>query len=221
MIGIAEAAQAAPETWLDSLGPLVALASLLWGGWQTIRAARKAALLRAAIVGVRAGLDALAHEDAEAVKGAIKSAAGPLEPALKAEVRKTTSSMPAYREPPVLGALLVAASLVLLPSCVAAESKHAAERLAATARVIEAAAAHHADIAVLPPEEARAALAGFASLAAEHRGYAEDLVAATGGDPAEVDRLEAEWRARASERARARREAVVTATAVSGTAVPR
>lgn len=140
MIGIAEAAQAAPETWLDSLGPLVALASLLWGGWQTIRAARKAALLRAAIVGVRAGLDALAHEDAEAVKGAIKSAAGPLEPALKAEVRKTTSSMPAYREDGLPKLLLLTLLLpVLLSACVSGAIHTSAVEAQTSARILRAA----------------------------------------------------------------------------------
>lgn len=210
--------QAPPETWIDSLGPLVALASLLWGGWQTIRASRKAALLRAAIVGVKAGLDALAHEDAEAVKGAIKSAAGPLEADLKAEVRKTTAAIPVYREPPVLGGLLLLVALLVLPSCVAAEVPHAAARLAATARILEAGARAHDVYAAGSASERAAALAGYQDLTAEHRRYAEELVAASGGDMAEVDAIEAAWRARASERARARREA---AGAITGTAVPR
>jgi hypothetical protein len=114
------------ESLADSLGPVIAIVSLLWGGWQAIRASNKAALLRAAIVGVKAGLDSLAAVDAEKVKQQIELAAGgraaPLNQALKAEVRKTTVERVAYTDdpppPPRLAALLLAATLLLAPGCV-------------------------------------------------------------------------------------------------------
>ena len=120
--------------------------------------------------------------------------------------------------------MTVLAALVLLgaQACVSLEVPHAAERLAATARVIEAAAAHHDDLVVIAdPAERAAALAGFVRLAGEHRAYAEELVAASGGSLEEVARLEAKWRAEAAERARRRREAAAAGAGVTATAVPR
>lgn len=121
-----------PESYLDALMPLLTLLGLLWGGLETIRASKKAALLRAAIIGVKAGLDSLSKTEAEIVKEKIEEAAGgkaaPLNKALKAEVSKTTSTMQAYREDglPKLG-LLIAVSLLLgAGGCVSAAAHNAA-----------------------------------------------------------------------------------------------
>lgn len=148
MIGIllAEATTQEPSL-LGDLGPLAVIVSMLIAGWQTIKASKKAALLRAAIVGIKAGLDSLAAGDAEAVKGAIESAAGGksalLNQELKAEVRKTTSAMVAVDAdgnpfPKRAGAIMLALllPLALASGCVSAaihtvavEAKSAGERL--------------------------------------------------------------------------------------------
>jgi len=116
-----------PEAYLDSLMPLLTLLGLLWGGLASIRASNKAALLKAAIIGVKAGLDSLENRaDAEIVKLKIEQAAGgreaPLNQALKAEVRKTTSTLKAFSDdppaPPRLGALLLVAVLLGASGCV-------------------------------------------------------------------------------------------------------
>lgn len=128
-----------------------------------------------------------------------------------AAVRRTTGVMPAFRPesgPPALGALLLALTLLLAPGCVAAEAVHASERLAATARVIEAAATNHDAYAAQGATESAAALAGFVALAHEHRQYADELVAAAGGDPARVDALVDEWIAAAAERKKRRQGGV-------------
>lgn len=238
MIGIAillaaadSAAQAPPTDYAALLGSVVGIVGLLAAGWQRLRAARLTAMLHAVAVGLKATLDALPADEADAVKAPIGKAAeaAGVKADLKREVAKATNN--AIAVPPELGrahgvtllgvvALALAlASVLCTPGCVAAEVPHAAARLAATARILEAGARAHDVYAAGSASERAAALAGYQDLTAEHRRYAEELVAASGGDMAEVDAIEAAWRARASERARARREAAgaITTTPTAGT----
>ena len=134
MIPLAQTLTAQPETFADLAVPLITLLSLLWGALATIRASNKTALLRAAIIGVKAGLDALHNPaDKEIVKQQIEAAAGgreaPLNVALKAEVKKTTASVVAYRDDglPHLGVLFFFAVLLLgAGGCISAAAHNAA-----------------------------------------------------------------------------------------------
>ncbi len=88
---------------LDTIGPIVTIVTILYAGWARIRAARLDALLRAAIVGVKAGLESLDKTSAEIVKAEIEKA------------------MPVYREDglPRLGGLMLV-GLFLSSGCVGA-----------------------------------------------------------------------------------------------------
>ena len=110
---------------LETIGPIVTILTIVYAGWARIRAARLDALLRAAIVGVKAGLESLDKTSAEIVKAEIEKAAGgktsDLNQDLKAEVRKTTTALPVYRDDglPKLGGLLLL-GLFLSSGCVSA-----------------------------------------------------------------------------------------------------
>jgi len=187
--------------------------------WDSLR---DAARQFAGAVGLSAAFDA----QVQRITGALKvgtNADGKAAPPVTIEettarLKRTTGVIAAFRPdvPPALGALLLALTLLLAPGCVAAEATHAAERLAATARVIEAAATNHDAYAAQGATESAAALAGFVALAHEHRQYADELVAAAGGDPARVDALVDEWIAAAAERKK-RRLGGATANVVPAT----
>ena len=89
--------------------------------------------------------DALPASEAEAVKSTIKASAleigGPaLNESLKAEVRKTTSSMPAYREDGLPKLLLLTLLLpVLLSACVSGAIHTSAVEAQTSARILRAA----------------------------------------------------------------------------------
>lgn len=213
--------------------------------WDSLR---DAIASMAAKVGLLGALDARVRKITEALKVPAPAEGEKAAPpasidATAVKLKRATGIMAAFRGdepspassggPPVLGRarsawlawaalLALAAYSLVLSGCVAHEVPRAAERLAATAQVIHEAAAAHADLAALPPDEAAAALAGFQGLAAEHEAYARELVAAAGGDPARVRDLVAEWYEKAAARRRARlREAAERAAAVTETAVPR
>lgn len=121
---LAQTLTAHPETaasYLDAITPALTIASLLYALWQRLRALDYQTMLRAAAVGMRAALDAIPERKAEEIKAGIKEAVGPLNEAMKAEVRKATApAVAAYREDglPKLALLPIALALLLLGGCV-------------------------------------------------------------------------------------------------------
>ena len=115
-------AEAAPNL-VDSPTPILAILSLAFGLWQRFKALDYRDMRRAAAVGMKAALDALPERKAEEIKRGIKEAVGPLNEAMKAEVRKATApAVKAYVPPPDdpgspfprrPAALLLAASLLI------------------------------------------------------------------------------------------------------------
>lgn len=149
---IAQTLTATPEaapSLMETIGPIITILSLLLAGWQRVRALNYRDMLHAAAVGLKAALDAMPAQKAEEIKGAIKETVGPLNEAMKAEVRKATApAIPAYKDdgpfPPRAAALLLCAALLLAPGCLAS-SVH---DLAVTQQL---AAAHLHDTSVPDP----------------------------------------------------------------------
>lgn len=113
-------ASADGDSLMSTIGPIVTILSLLLAGWQRVRALNYRDMLHAAAIGLKAALDAMPAQKAEEIKGAIKETVGPLNEAMKAEVRKATApSLPVYREDglPKLGGMLLV-GLFLSSGCV-------------------------------------------------------------------------------------------------------
>jgi len=172
-------AEAAPIS-LDGILSVVAVVSLIWGAWAQRGKWTKEALLRAAIVGVKAGLDSLSNRaDAEIVKQRIEAAAGgkdaPLNLALKAEVKKTTQAIVAYRDDglPHLGILFFFAALLLgAGGCVSAAVHNSAVVALDASKILRAASVP--DPRYTKPEEVEAWKALWAKQDAALRAIAEE-----------------------------------------------
>jgi hypothetical protein len=132
-------------TWAESLGPIVAIASLLYAWWIRGKAVDYRTMLRAAAVGLKAAMTELDRPVAEEIKAGIKAAVGDLNEAMKAEVRQATApAVKAYDDssptaPPRLGAIMLVSALMLSSGCTSAETRAAAHEHAQLLHVVRAA----------------------------------------------------------------------------------
>ena len=133
------------ESWSDALGPIVAIASLLFAGWSRLRATRLRDMLHAVAIGVKATLDALPRDEGEALKTRIQiqAEARGVDDLLKVEVRAATTTpqpfMPRTDGLPKLGGLLLLGLCLGPLSCVSAAIHTSALSAQSSAQILHAA----------------------------------------------------------------------------------